>query len=656
MEQVIDVKPPVPEPILEPAVDPSQEAIIAVVKEATQNITQNHEDKVGDIISMVSSDVSISSSAPSTCSTSTPPPSSAGSKKASDDEAKKLKRRQYQAKRKQSMSNSKESPVSKKRPRKVGRLEDDADGFLENFMTQLRQLSPIGIVEPELSNNFNVCTLAGVGEFSKLSQKNYNTFLGDLTGQFGKGQLPNKSDFYSTRPFGSDPPKPQPKPQPTHRGFYFQEFATPKMGTFEDKIRNDNRTPSPIRETNTPDTIVSASSPECTAWDNITMYPGLKYIDEDFDRDLERCISPEIPLLVPIPIRPIPIDPKSKQELLLAKESNIKDVDKENKNGFMKDLNGTKLRSNTPLKDAGNITVTLTLSSAAADDIRGLLRNLANVLSIAAPVYQVIDKAGSVGSSGSSVITEQKSHLYTIKGKDGKEKIDIQSILNGAAKFCRHCDVVVLNNVTRKKAADFPGIAPSQLNGSDGAAVDTDFYFCSSNCFMQFSITHGIPIPQEDKAAAIVSHPGTDSNKIKAEKDGRLKVKNKLASETNIKGGKIKIKEEIGEEQKPEKKWKETRYRTWGSAFIPPTRFKKPTDKEITEMLFKLAITAMPGKIPLDTRECIFCRLQGDCVSDGPGRYVFVFLCECLKLCKNSKFHIYLLIGYLTSMWTNGFT
>ncbi|ODN00513.1 Histone-lysine N-methyltransferase trr [Orchesella cincta] len=524
--------------------------------------------------------------------------------KKNDDDAKKLKRRQYQAKRKQSMP--KDSPVSKKRPRKVGRPEDDYDGFLDSFMTQLRQLSPIGIVEPELGHSHTVCPVYGTGDFSKLNNKTYNTFHGDLSGAFGRGNLPSKLDFYNSRPYTNEPSKPAPKPQPTHRGFYCQEFATPKLGTFVEKVRSDNRTPTPVRETDTPDTIVSASSPECGTWDNITMYPGLKYIDDDFDRDLERCISPEVPLLVPIPIRPVPLD-RSKD---LTKE--IKDMDKENKNGIKDGVNGTKLRSFTPLKEAGNITVTLTLSSAAAEDIRGLLRNLANVLSIAAPTYQVIDKAGAS-------IPEQKSHLYTIKGKDGKEKIDIQSILNGAAKFCRHCDVVVLSNVIKRKVLDFPGVQPTPLNGGDPSE---DFYFCSTTCLMQFSITHGVTITEE-KAATVVNHPG-DTKNIKSEQRLKESKKNKLLDQKALDELKLKnkMKEDVDDKNVPktDKRWKGSRYRNWGSTFIPQTKYRKPTDKEVTEMLFRLGITAMPSKVPLDTRECIFCHQPGDGVSNGPGR------------------------------------
>jgi histone-lysine N-methyltransferase MLL3 len=67
-----------------------------------------------------------------------------------------------------------------------------------------------------------------------------------------------------------------------------------------------------------------------------------------------------------------------------------------------------------PLRDAGNVTVTLTLTSAAAEDILGVLCNLANILSIPAPSgYQIVERTSTPPS--------QKLGLYRTKGKDGKE-------------------------------------------------------------------------------------------------------------------------------------------------------------------------------------------------------------------------------------------
>lgn len=73
--------------------------------------------------------------------------------------------------------------------------------------------------------------------------------------------------------------------------------------------------------------------------------------------------------------------------------------------------------------------------------------------------------------------------------------IDIQSILNGAAKFCRHCDVVILNNLIKKKASEMPFLA--REDGSE------DFYFCSTAC-MQLALLHHHPPALTDKVCYLV--------------------------------------------------------------------------------------------------------------------------------------------------------
>lgn len=75
--------------------------------------------------------------------------------------------------------------------------------------------------------------------------------------------------------------------------------------------------------------------------------------------------------------------------------------------------------------------------------------------------------------------------------------IDIQSILNGAAKFCRHCDVVILNNMIRKKVSDLPCLSKE----TDLLDEDEDLFFCSSTCFMQFALMHKSPSITEDKVS-----------------------------------------------------------------------------------------------------------------------------------------------------------
>jgi histone-lysine N-methyltransferase MLL3 len=151
--------------------------------------------------------------------------------------------------------------------------------------------------------------------------------------------------------------------------------------------------------------------------------------------------------------------------------------DKENSD---KEMMPSKIR---PLKENGSITVTLTLSSAQVDEIRGVLRNLANILSITPPSYQVLAKTNG----------PMERKVFTYKTKDGSQAVDIQSILNGAAKFCKHCDVVV-NNLIMKKASEMPGL---EVDLSD--PTQDEYYFCSTSCFMQFSISHGVAVSSQDK-------------------------------------------------------------------------------------------------------------------------------------------------------------
>lgn len=66
---------------------------------------------------------------------------------------------------------------------------------------------------------------------------------------------------------------------------------------------------------------------------------------------------------------------------------------------------------------------------------------------------------------------------------------------------------------------------------------------------------------------------------------------------------------------------KGTRYKKWAvNSFQTSNKFKRPTDKETLELLYRMQITITPTKIPDDTRKCMFCHNVGDGVGDGPAR------------------------------------
>ena len=45
---------------------------------------------------------------------------------------------------------------------------------------------------------------------------------------------------------------------------------------------------------------------------------------------------------------------------------------------------------------------------------------------------------------------------------DKEEAINIQSLIKSAPKFCRHCDVVVLNSGVRMRKSELPYLSPDE--------------------------------------------------------------------------------------------------------------------------------------------------------------------------------------------------
>lgn len=77
------------------------------------------------------------------------------------------------------------------------------------------------------------------------------------------------------------------------------------------------------RDIDTPDTIVSSSSPECIMPDNPIRFPGLRLIDEDDSEDEDKHLrmlkrmSPVIPYISPFVLHPKPQRPTDDAVCLL---------------------------------------------------------------------------------------------------------------------------------------------------------------------------------------------------------------------------------------------------------------------------------------------------------------------------------------------------
>lgn len=565
-------------------------------------------------------------------------------------EAKKRKRREYQQKKRKQMQlnmraaeNNSSAPGGKKRPRKGSRYEEDYDTFIDNLMSQLRLLQPMQIQEPSLTTNFAVCPLFGSGDLTKLKNKDYDIMKGDLVGEFGNAKIPNVADYYNTKPFGDDEPLPEKPPASTQRGFYDQEF---QPIVFEDDTEDKKLDfICKERDTDTPDSIVSCSSPECLDIEPVNRFPGLKLIDddeedEDSDSAVSGKVSPIIPLIAPVPVRVKPVS-------------------------LHKDEDGSKalkcFDSSSPMKTVDspgstesneNVTVTLTLTSGAAEDILGVLKELAGILHIPPPTsYQIVERTATPPS--------HKLGLYRSKGKDGKEgtPIDIQSILNGAAKFCRHCDVVILDSVVRAKASEFPLLSANKGNAEDILCdSDSELYFCSAQCYERFAWRPtNIILDGKTKTAAKEDAKSDNETNVSKDRDDfdtastESMETDDLDIKPDIKDEKMdlsfidsldndELMKEVGEDvsaldedlknesdeksnQSVEKdKYRGIRYKAWSPGCIgPPVKYKRPTDRELTELVFRTGVAIMPVTNE-DTRRCELCGIQGDGVADGVSR------------------------------------
>lgn len=569
-------------------------------------------------------------------------------------EAKKRKRREYQQKkRKQLQMNAKAAAENnlnaanaKKRPRKGSRYEEDYDTFIDNLMAQLRLLPTMQIQEPALTTNLAVCPLFGSGDLTKLKSKDYDFLKGDLTGEFGNAKIPNVADYYNTKPFGDDEPLPEKPPASTQRGFYDQEF---QPITFDDDPEDKKlEFTCKERDTDTPDSIVSCSSPECLEIEPVNRFPGLKLIDDDEeDEDSDTAsgrVSPIIPIIAPVPIRikTLGLYPLKEEE---DNQKALKTLDTDPHKIKMEDSPGSESNE--------NVTVTLTLTSGAAEDILGVLKELAGILHIPPPTsYQIIERTATPPS--------HKLGLYRSKGKDGKEgtPIDIQSILNGAAKFCRHCDVVILDSVVKAKASEFPLLSANKGNAGEILCdSDSELYFCSTQCYGRFAwrptniILDGKSKPaikdrkadtetnasrdREDFDTASNESMETDELDIKPDiKDEKMDLSfmdsldnDELMKEVGdcdvsaLETEDLKSEQDEKSNQGSEKeKYRGIRYKAWSPGCIgPPVKYKRPTDRELTELVFRTGVAIMPVTNE-DHRRCELCGIEGDGVADGVSR------------------------------------
>ncbi len=363
-------------------------------------------------------------------------------------------------------------PTAKKRARKGSRVdENDHDSYLDSVMSQLKNLPPVATMEPRLHHFYNACPAYGCGDMPKNLAQDINLLTGTLEGGYCNASLSNEGDYYSTMPFGPEPPVPNIKTVTINpKRFYAEEFETPRpdpkpksscfdspspdlfyssspepdeksqhdqQNTTNQMVNGGDQVPRKKRKTNKkkpwhdlePDD--SEEDEEETAGGDKN---DEKKKEEPSNFTDERPVSPITDLIVPIPIRPKPAPTITLKDIRKAtdKENSIEDA-----------VSKAKARSAimpTPSALAFNktnkkTTVSMVVNGNSNKSVLRVLNGLSKILELGAtPKHWVVEDKNGVARD-----------MFSCKVEAGggadlppvETSIDLQAILTSGAKCCK---------------------------------------------------------------------------------------------------------------------------------------------------------------------------------------------------------------------------
>ncbi|XP_027764541.1 histone-lysine N-methyltransferase 2D [Empidonax traillii] len=536
-------------------------------------------------------------------------------------------------------------PASRKKLRKDEGLRPG-----EALMRQLKQeLSLLPLTEPTITANFSLFAPFGSSPINGKSQ---------LRGAFGSAVLDSVPDYYSqllTKNNLSNPPTPPsslpPTPPPSVQQKMVNGVTAPEELGEQPKDTDPAREPHGQKDTpavevksldllaalptpphnqtedvrmesddesDSPDSIVPASSPESVLGEELLRFPLLSEAKPELE---ERVLSPIIPI---IPRASIPVFPDTKP--YEAAEPFGAPPGKVGAAGPGAPWEKGK---------SSEVSVMLTVSAAAAKNLNGVMVAMAELLSVKIPSsYEVLfpdgpvraavveakkveaDMAGMLGGKEKALagkVPDSSSEWLkqfdaVLPGYSLKGELDLLTLLRQESpvpeKTLHHCYVNNVSNLDVRQLSVMPQEPSPPLSPS----VPSPSSPAEPTRVPDPEVTHEAapappsplppapsPAPQEEGAAAPHSPP-------------RFKPRSRPP--------------EDGDEARPRlKKWKGVRWkRLRFLVTIQKGGAKRDGDKEIAEFIDKLGTTLRPEKVPRDLRKCCFCHEEGDGATDGPAR------------------------------------
>ncbi|XP_036386570.1 histone-lysine N-methyltransferase 2D-like [Megalops cyprinoides] len=570
---------------------------------------------------------------------------------------------------------TKKPPAAKtKRPAKVcvpnsrkKTKKEETGKSTEALMKQLKQeLSLLPLMEPSITANLELFTPFGSSSANGKAQ---------LKGAFGSAVLDNIPDYYSqllTKNNMSNPPTPPsslpptPPPSVQHRllngvtaveelseGQKEAEALEEAKDSAAKEVKNVDllaALPTPPHNQNedirmesdedsdAPDSVVPASSPESVLQDEAPRFPVL---GEPKQEEYERAISPVIPI---IPRSAIPVFPESKPFELPS--------------SFSEQAGKLASRSSPWDKAKSNaVSVTVTLSAAAAKNLNTVMMAMAQLLHMQMPgSYEVTFPQ----SPGRGVDSEAAKGPNTptpgsVCVKLGPAERDSKA---EKAEWLKQCDVS-LPGCTLKKEVDIL----SFLSPECAEPEDRPVQHCYMNNVSDLDVRHlpvmpveaspppspspppppppppplAQPPPSESPAQPTSPPPSSPrSPPIKTEPEQDSAPPGDPAAPPAQPGlacpapdafpkapkPRGRPPSESGEETRPKaKRWKGLRWKRLQLVIsIRKAGSRRESGREVAELMERLRITLRPDKLPRDRRKCCFCHEEGDGATDGPAR------------------------------------
>ncbi|XP_027026218.2 histone-lysine N-methyltransferase 2D isoform X1 [Tachysurus fulvidraco] len=595
---------------------------------------------------------------------------------------------------------TKRPPVTKaKRPPKAGerganarkKNKKDEVGKTEAIMKQIKQgLSLLPLMEPSITASLDLFAPFGSSPANGKTQ---------LKGSFGNAVIDNIPDYYSqllTKNNLSNPPTPPsslpptPPPSVQHKLLNGVTAVEDLAGSQKERETSEDMTdsvpeevksvdilaalPTPPHNQNedvrmesdddsdVPDTIIPASSPESQFGDEPRLFPHLLELKEEEEN---RPISPVIPM---IPRSAIPSFADTKPfEAIEGKAGSSSG-------------SWDKAKSN-------EVSVTFTLSAAAAKNLNSVMVAVAQLLQTRIPgSYEVAfprspGRAAGVGpgkvpdssnpghpyvktdSSANQDADWLKQFDVTLPGCTLKKQVDILSLIkqeyteqeDRPAQHCymtnvsdldvRHLPIIPVEvspppsppppipplppisaepepvtqsdpHTQQESEPEPPAQPKSPASSSPSAPIKAEAP--SEPLTAEFQSTSVKIEPEEAPLAPPVAPPeeAASVSVFASASQGSLIIE---VSPKPIKQRRLFSEEE---EVRPKiKKWKGVRWKRLNLVItIRKGSSKKENSREVSELMERLRITLRPEKLPRDKRKCCFCHEEGDGPTDGPGR------------------------------------